>query len=215
MYNYLIIMKAKFITFEGPDGSGKTTALKGLLKYLDKKYPKLDYIFTREPGGSVTAESIRDVILDKENSDMDYEVEALLYATARRQHLSSTIWPALKNNKIVFCDRYIHSSLAYQGYARGLGIKHIEEMNNLATNNTWPDITIYFNISVKEAQSRVNKRTTMNDRLESENDTFRQKVHDGYDEVIKKYGDKIKVIDASKSEAEVLQQIIDIVECYI
>lgn len=272
-------MKPKFITFEGPDGSGKTTALKGLKKYLNKHYPNLDYIFTREPGGSITAESIRDVILNKNNSDMDYEVEALLYATARRQHLASTIWPALKNNKFVFCDRYIHSSLAYQGYARGLGINHIVQMNNLATNNTWPDITIYFDISIDEAESRINntratqiekeisdlrqklrnankklrdskleqllsktinskkqaqieklankeqqllqqllnlaKSKSCNDRLESETYIFRKKVHEGYQEVIKKYGNKIKVIDASKSKKEVLKQIIDIVKSYI
>ena len=277
-------MKPKFITFEGPDGSGKTTAILGLLKYLHKHHPNLDCIFTREPGGSITAESIRKVILNKKNYDMDDEVEALLYAAARRQNLASTIWPALKSNKIVFCDRYIHSSLVYQGYARGLGIEHVEKLNNIITKNTWPDITIYFDISIKEAQSRINNIRTVrvdkrildmnlelkkvraqlnkeydeeciiqnkkregetikfnslmielfnkehslmeeitkleqnkscNDRLESETYTFLKKVHEGYQEVIKKYGDKIKVIDASKSKKEVLKQIIDIVESYI
>lgn len=207
-------MKKKFISFEGPDGSGKTTAIKSLMKYLNKKHPDLDYVFTREPGGATTAEAIRKVILNKRNTDMDSEVEAFLYAAARRQHLVSTIWPALKAGKIVFCDRYIDSSLAYQGHARKLGISHVEKINVLATNNTWPDVTIYFNLSIKEAEKRVDERISR-DRIESEGSSFRRLVHEGYNELLTKYKKRFIIIDASKSKVEVLQQIISIIESFI
>ena len=207
-------MKKKFITFEGADTSGKTTAIKGLIKYLNKNYPNLEYIFTREPGGSKIGENIRKMILDNDNKDMDYVVEALLYAASRRQHLTSTIWPALKNNKLVLCDRYIDSSLAYQGYGRNLGIDYVEKLNILATDNTWPCLTIFFDLPILEIEKRLSSKKTM-DRIESENIEFMHKVNLGYKELIKKYENRFVVIDASLSKEEVLNQIINIIKSYI
>ncbi len=204
-------MKVKnFITFEGTDGSGKTTALKGLKKFLDNK--KLDYIFTREPGGreNPSAEKIRKIILDK-NNIIDNKSEALLYASARRLHLEQTVWPALKQNKIILCDRYIDSSLAYQGAGRGLGIPFVKELNELATDKTWPALTIFFDISPKEAQKRMVKRNT-SDRLEEAGFSLQKKVYKGYKTLIKNEPKRFKVVDATKSKEEVLEQVISIIK---
>ena len=128
---------AAFITFEGPEGSGKTTVLNQINKLLSENY---NVISTREPGGVSTGEEIRNILLDGEN--IDIRTEALLFAASRREHLVEKVIPALKNNKVVLCDRYIDSSLAYQGYARGIGIEEVKKINEFAINGLYPDLTI-------------------------------------------------------------------------
>ncbi len=203
--------KPLFITFEGPDGSGKTTALRSLVTYLQKNRNDLDFIFTREPGGSknASAEKVRNIILDKENIIGD-KSEALLYAAARRLHLEQTIWPALKENKLVLCDRYIDSSLAYQGEGRGLGIEFVTELNNLATDNTWPDITIFFDITPKEAMQRASHRAPK-DRLELAGDEFHKKVYKGYKKVIENDPKRFRIIDATQTIEKVFEDVLAIV----
>ena len=198
-----------FITFEGPDGSGKTTALEGLKKYLDSK--SIEYIFTREPGAqnSKEAAQIRKIILDKDN-DITPMTEAILYAADRRLHLENTIWPAIKANKILLCDRYLDSSLAYQGKARKLGIDNILALNDVITNKTYPDLTIFFDITPQEAAKRVDERAPK-DRLELEGDKFREDVYEGYQEVIAMFPKRFRLIDASKSKEEVLESVIKII----
>ncbi len=203
---------SKFITFEGPDGSGKTTILESLREYLDSNLPNLKYIITREPGGSgiKEAEQIRKIILDKENT-IDSTSEALLYAASRRLHLEQTIWPALNDNALVLCDRYIDSSLAYQGVGRGLGLEWVKKINEMATDNNWPDLTIFFDIDPQESQDRTNQRGAK-DRLELAGKKFHDRVYQGYKEIIKMYPNRIKVIDATKSKAEVLDSVIKIIK---
>ena len=198
-----------FITFEGPDGSGKTTALEGLKKYLDGKNFK--YVFTREPGAhsSKEANQIRKIILDKENN-ITPMTEAILYAADRRLHLEKLIWPALRKNEVVLCDRYLDSSLAYQGKARKLGIKEIKELNEIVTEKTYPDVTIFFDITPTEAAERVDSRAPK-DRMELEPDSFREDVYTGYQEVIKMFPERFRRVDASKSKEEVLKQVIEII----
>ncbi len=200
--------KPLFITFEGPDGSGKTTALNGLIRYLQKNRGDIDFIFTREPGGShnPAAEKIRKIILDKNNIIGD-KSEALLYAAARRLHLEQTIWPALKANKIVLCDRYIDSSLAYQGEGRGLGIDFVTKLNNLATDSTWPDITFFFNITPEAAMERTAGRAPK-DRLELAGDEFHKKVYNGYQKVIAANPKRFKIIDATQSIEKVFEDVL-------
>ncbi len=203
---------SKFITFEGPDGSGKTTALVGLNKYLSNNYPNLKYIFTREPGGTENpeAEKIRKIILDKENT-IDDKSEALLYAAARRLHLEQTVWPALKKKELVLCDRYIDSSLAYQGAGRGLGLEWVKRINDIATDKTWPDLTLFFDITPEESMKRTDERAPK-DRLELAGKQFHEKVYKGYHEIIKQFPNRIKVIDASQNKEKVLEDVIKIIE---
>ena len=144
-----------FITLEGPEGSGKTTAVETAVKRLTELGYQI--VRTREPGGTPISEQIRNVILDKANTAMDARTEALLYAASRRQHLVEKVWPAIKEGKIVICDRYLDSSLAYQGGARGLGIENILNINLFATENTWPDLTLLFDLDPKIGLERISK----------------------------------------------------------
>ncbi|MBN2604626.1 MAG: dTMP kinase, partial [Bacilli bacterium] len=137
-------MKGKFITFEGPEGSGKTSVIVAVKKFFeDEGY---EIMTTREPGGIRIAEEIRNIILDKNNTEMDAHAEALLFAASRSQHFSEKILPALNENKIILCDRFIDSSLAYQGHARGLGIDNVYNINKFAIGNVLPDITIFIDV---------------------------------------------------------------------
>ena len=142
-----------FITIEGPEGSGKTTAVYTAVNELEKMGYQI--VRTREPGGTPISEQIRNVILDKNNTAMDQRTEALLYAASRRQHLVEKVWPALKEGKIVVCDRYLDSSLAYQGGARGLGVDNILNVNNFATEGTFPDLTLLFDIQPELGLARI------------------------------------------------------------
>lgn len=200
-----------FITFEGPDGSGKSTIIKELHKKLTEE--GYDILLTREPGGTPISEKIRDIILDNNNTNLDYRTEALLYAASRRQHLVEKIWPALKKGQIVLCDRYLDSSLAYQGGARKLGIKSILDINLFATEDTYPDLTIFFDVSPEVGLSRLSKdKKRVADRLDNESENFHQSVYDTFKEVCNMYPDRIVKIDASKSIDDVLNETYTIIK---
>ena len=200
-----------FITFEGPDGSGKSTVIKAVYERLIND--GYSVILTREPGGTPIAEKIRDVILDNSNTALDARTEALLYAASRRQHLVEKIWPAIKEGKIVLCDRFLDSSLAYQGEGRKLGIENILNVNLFATENTYPDLTLFFNISPEEGLKRVSKdKKRVADRLDNENANFHQEVYNGFLKVNSMYKDRSQVIDATKSLNEVIENAYKIIK---
>ena len=197
-----------FITLEGPEGSGKTTAVEAAVKALEEKGYQI--VRTREPGGTPIAEQIRNVILDKANTNMDPRTEALLYAASRRQHLVEKVWPALKEGKIVICDRYLDSSLAYQGGARGLGVENILNVNLFATENTWPDLTLLFDITPEEGLRRISANANREvNRLDLEKLEFHHKVRDTFLELARRYPDRFVIIDASKSREEVAEATLD------
>lgn len=170
-------MRGKFVTFEGCEGSGKSTQLRFLGEYL--KETGVDFIMTREPGGSIIAEDIRRIILNGSYTEMCGECEALLYAAARMQHLKEIVEPALEAGKLVICDRYVHSSFAYQGYARGLGVDFIKNINAYALQNYSPDLTVFLDISPADAFARKHG-ADLSDRMEKMGLEFHQRVYEGY-----------------------------------
>ena len=198
-----------FITIEGPEGSGKTTAVDTAVKELEKMGYQI--VRTREPGGTPIAEQIRNVILDKNNTAMDQRTEALLYAASRRQHLVEKVWPALKEGKIVICDRYLDSSLAYQGGARGLGVDNILQVNSFATEGTFPDLTLLFDIDPQLGLARIaaNANREVN-RLDLEKIDFHNKVRNTFLELAKRYPERFVVIDASQSREEVAKKTLEV-----
>lgn len=196
-----------FITLEGPEGSGKTTAVETAVnKLMEMGY---QIVRTREPGGTPIAEQIRNVILDKNNTAMDPRTEALLYAASRRQHLVEKVWPALKEGKIVICDRYLDSSLAYQGGARGLGVDNILNINLFATENTWPDLTLLFDIKPEIGLERIAKNANREvNRLDLEKIEFHNKVRQTFLGLSKRYPERFVVIDASQSREKVAEDTL-------
>lgn len=201
-------MAGLFIALEGPDGSGKTTISKELQKRLeDKGY---DLLMTREPGGTPIGEEIRDIILDVDNKNLSYEAEALLYAASRAQHVHQVIEPGLKAGKIVISDRFILSSLAYQGVGRDLGIKEVKYINDFGIRGINPDLILFFHIDPEETL----KRKTISgggDRLELEGNTFHKKVYEGYMELIELYKDKLVLIDATGTIEEVTERALQVI----
>lgn len=193
-----------FITFEGPEGSGKTT----VSNIIEKRLEDIGYqvVHTREPGGTPIAEQIRNIILDKANTMLDARAEALLYAASRRQHLVEKVWPALKEGKIVICDRYIDSSLAYQGGARNLGVENVLSINMFATEGTFPDMTLLFDITPEEGLKRIaaNANREVN-RLDLEKIEFHKLVRNTFLKLAKQYKDRYVIIDASKPLDEVVE----------
>lgn len=194
-----------FITFEGGEGAGKSTAIKRIVEKLTSE--GYEIVLTREPGGTPIAEEIRNVILDKKNTAMDPRTEALLYAASRRQHLVEKVIPALKEGKLVLCDRFIDSSLAYQGGAREIGIDNVYNMNLFATEGMLPDLTILFDIKPEEGLARIaaNSQREVN-RLDVEKLAFHNKVRDSFHELAKKFPERFVIIDASKSPDEVFEE---------
>lgn len=198
--------KGMFITLEGPEGSGKSTVLKMICEYLEEN--NIDYISTREPGGINISEQIREVILNKNNTKMDSRTEALLYAASRRQHLSEKVIPALKEGKIVICDRFIDSSLAYQGYARGIGMNKVMQINEFAIDEYMPNLTLYFDIDPKIGLDRISKNQDREvNRLDLEKLQFHKKVREGYLTILHNNPNRVKLIDASKTIEEVFKQV--------
>ena len=195
-------MKGYFITFEGPDGSGKTTVATEVCKRLSSL--GYEVVHTREPGGIAISEDIRNIILDPKNTMMDSKTEALLYAASRRQHLVEKVFPAVKEGKIVICERFLDSSLAYQGYGRQLGFDEVLSINLFAIDNTFPDMTIYLDVDEEVGLSRLSDRE-FKDRLDQESVDFHHRVSEGYREVLRRFRDRISVIDASKSKEEVIE----------
>lgn len=209
-------MAGKFITFEGTDGAGKTTILNMVLDYLKEEMgDKL--VTSREPGGNPIAESIREVILDRKNVDMDKRTEALLYAAARRQNIEQTVKPAIADNKLVICDRYLDSSIAYQGGGREIGDDAINEMNQFATEGFLPDLTIYFNLPVEEGLKRIAKNRAEDevDRLDVETIDFHNRVHAAYQRLAKANPKRIKSVDATQSIDAVYQNVLEILQPYL
>lgn len=197
-----------FVTIEGPEGSGKTSAM----RIVKEKLENVGYsvVTTREPGGTEIGEQIRNVILDPKNTEMDSRTEALLYAASRRQHLIEKIWPSLREGKIVFCDRYLDSSLAYQGIARGLGVEQILEVNSYATEGTFPDLTVLFDIDPLLGLERINKNKNREvNRLDMEKISFHKQVRNGYLELSRRFPDRYFVVDASLPLEEVSSVVFE------
>ena len=204
------MQKGKFITFEGPDGSGKTTVSKAVCEaLLDMGYPVR---YSREPGGSKIAEAIRDVILDPSNTGMDAHCEALLYAASRRQHLTEIIEPALAQGTHVICDRFVDSSLAYQGYARGIGADAVMEINRFAIGDVMPQKTIFLDLPSEAGLARIRQNHRATDRMDQESAAFHQAVYEGYQKVLETYRERMTVIDANRPVEEVITEAIRIVK---
>lgn len=197
--------KGYFVTLEGGEGSGKSTQLKLLEDYLDKG--GYDVIYTREPGGTPISEEIRKILLGGKNVEMSDETEALLFAAARAQHIKEKILPAIAEGKTVVCDRYVHSSLVYQGYARGLG-EFVEKVNSYALENCMPDITIFLDITPERAFARKGGADA-DDRLEQSGIDFHRRVYDGYVRMAEKFPDHFVRVNADRGIDEVFAEILD------
>ncbi len=201
-----------FITFEGGECSGKTSIIESVKRVLDEK--GIEYICTREPGGIKIAEQIRSVILDINNTEMTSECETLLYAAARMQHLSERVIPALKEGKVVLCDRFLDSSLAYQGYARGIGMENVLKANSFALDYL-PELTIFIDVTPDVALKRLSQRHEKQDRLDLEKMDFHKRVYEGYHEVLKMYPDRVKRIDGNQSLEAVTKDCINAILKYL
>ncbi len=189
--------KGTFITFEGPDGSGKSTTIEKVKEYLSEN--NIDYISTREPGGIDISEQVREIILNRNNTSMDSRTETLLYAASRRQHLIERVIPALEENKVVICDRFIDSSLAYQGYARGIGVDEVMRINEFAIDKYMPNFTFYLDIEPILGIERISRSDNREvNRLDLEKIDFHNKVREGYLMLLEKYPNRIVKIDASQ-----------------
>ncbi|CAM3256056.1 dTMP kinase [Vagococcus fessus] len=193
-----------FITVEGPDGAGKTSLIQALAPMIEKA-TQHELVLTREPGGIPIAEKIRTIILDPKHTEMDERTEALLYAAARRQHLVEKVIPALDRKAIVLCDRFVDSSLAYQGAGREIGMAEIASINEFACDGLRPDVTLYIDVESELGLERIAKgrKTTEVDRLDNEALDFHKKVRTGYLELVKANPDRILTIDGSVSIEEV------------
>ncbi|WP_458353726.1 dTMP kinase [Peribacillus frigoritolerans] len=194
-----------FITMEGPEGAGKTTITQMLGKALQQEGYQI--LLTREPGGVPISEQIREVILNKDNTAMDSRTEALLYAAARRQHLVEVVMPELERGGIVLCDRFIDSSLAYQGHARGLDIEEVYNINKFAIGDMMPDATLFFDIDPEEGLRRIqsNGEREVN-RLDLEALDFHKKVCEGYQFIINRWKDRFIIVDAGRTIDEVFEE---------
>ncbi|MGD9568460.1 MAG: dTMP kinase [Sedimentibacter sp.] len=200
-------MKGIFIVLEGPDGSGKSTMAKKIGEYYKGKGRVIE--FAREPGGTQIGEKIRTLILDNNNTEMDFRTEALLYAAARAQLVSEKIKPWLNEGKIVICERYVYSSLVYQGIGRGLGVEEVKKINDFAIAGLKPDMVLMLDVNPEKALKR--KLVGGGDRLENEKVSFHQEVYDGYKKLIK-YFPEIKLIDAERTINEIFSDIKKIID---
>lgn len=200
-----------FITLEGGEGSGKTTMIGKIGEYFNRL--AIPYMMTREPGGIEIAEKIREIILNPSHTAMDARTEALLYAASRRQHLAEKVEPALEKGLTVICDRFVDSSLVYQGYARGLGMDEVWAINQFAIHDLMPDLTFYLDIEPETGLQRIaaNQGREVN-RLDLEGLSFHQKVREGYHIIASRYPERIVVIDASKEQSAVEQDIIRVLQ---
>ncbi|MEK3783408.1 dTMP kinase [Paenibacillus sp. FSL K6-1566] len=200
-----------FITLEGGDGSGKTTMMGRLAAYMQGR--SIPYLITREPGGIEIAEKIRSIILDPQHTSMDARTEALLYAAARRQHLVEKVEPALREGVTVLCDRFVDSSLVYQGYARGLGMGEVWSINRFAVEGRMPDLTLLFDIEPEIGMSRIEANAEREkNRLDMESMAFHGKVREGYMLVAENNKERIRIVDASKTPDQVEREMIKYVE---
>ena len=191
-----------FISIEGPDGSGKSTQIQNIKEYFEGR--RFEVIFTREPGGTAIGERIRDIILDKNCKEMDPMTEAMLYAAARAQHVEQVIKPALAAGKVVICDRFVDSSIAYQGYGRKLG-ETVAIINGYAVKGCMPDLTLLFKLDPSVGKHRI--QTDLQDRLDAEAETFHRDVYRGYLQLEKQFADRFYGIDASGSIEEIKKEV--------
>ena len=198
-----------FVTLEGGDGSGKSTQLKKLTEYLEEN--GYDCVFTREPGGTKISEDIRKIILDGNNVEMTDAAESLLYAAAREQLVDELILPSIKVGKLVVCDRYLDSSIAYQGYGRELGEEYVKNINAKVIEKCMPDVTLFFDISPSEAFERKGGEDK-DDRLEQSGRAFHERVYKGYKTLAENEPERVAVIDATKNVEEVFGQVLKVLK---
>jgi dTMP kinase len=205
--SHISLNKGLFITIEGGEGAGKTTLIEQLAHRLTERGHSP--VITREPGGISIAEQIREVILDKANTAMDARTEALLYAAARRQHLVEKVVPAIEQGKLVICDRFVDSSLAYQGHARGLGIQEVWEINRFAIQELMPDLTIYVDVSPQVGLARIAKSAEREiNRLDLESLAFHEKVREGYRQLLQQFPERMLLIDGEQRPDQVYGDVL-------
>lgn len=205
-------MSGLFITLEGTDGSGKTTQINRLKEYFSERGYRV--VCTREPGGTPIGEKIREIIIDKNNSEMANITEALLYAAARAQLVNEVIEPVLKDGGVVISDRFLDSSLVYQGFARGMGENFIKNINRAGVNLLEPDITFLLKLKPEDSIARKSKQAEL-DRLEAEKANFHQRVFDGYISLARRNKERIKIIDALKTEEDIHNEILNHIESFM
>ncbi|QVK21462.1 dTMP kinase [Mycoplasmatota bacterium] len=206
-------MSGYFITFEGGEGSGKTSVIESLNKYFTEK--GFEVVVTREPGGIEIAEQIRNIILNKDNVQMDKLTEAYLFAASRRQHLVERVIPELEKGAIVLCDRFVDSSIVYQGYARDIGMDKVYDINKVVIGEFMPDLTLFFDVRPEIGLKRILDNLRKVNRLDLEEKDFHNKVYEGYQKLVKRFPSRIKVVDAEKNIEEVKQETIKIVEDFL
>ena len=206
-------MKGLFITFEGCEGSGKTTVIEGVVKHLEDNNIKV--IKTREPGGIKISEDIRNVILDINNTKMDKITEALLYAASRRQHLVEKVIPYMNEGYVVICDRFLDSSLAYQGHARGIGIDKVYNINLSATDGILPDLTILVDVRPEVGLNRISSNNREQNRLDLEKLSFHEKVYEGYKIVEERFKDRVKTVNGEQAKEDVLKDAINVINEFL
>lgn len=204
--------KGYIISLEGPDGAGKTTVLEKLIPLLETYYDR-EIVMTREPGGVAIAEHIRKIILDVENIQMDNKTELLLYMAARRQHYVEKVLPAISSGKLVLIDRFVDSSIAYQGFGRGLDRSVIDDLNKFATDCKQTDLTLLFDIDSEEGLARISKSTNREvNRLDLEQLDMHKRVRQGYLELAKQEPNRIATIDASQHIDLVVEQSMTLIK---
>ncbi len=209
-------MTGKFITFEGPDGAGKDSVLDAVIPDVRARLGE-QLVVTREPGGDAIAEQIRELILDPKNTGMDDRTEALLYAASRRQHLQTVIEPALNRGATVICDRFVDSSVAYQGAGRQIGEEAVFELNQFATNGRTPDLTVYLDVPAQVGLDRIkqNRQDTQYDRLDQEAVDFHDRVRESYLRLAKRNPQRIITIDATQPLAAVITEVEELLQRHI
>jgi dTMP kinase len=194
-------MRGKFITFEGAEGSGKSTQIEKVFRYI-KEERKKDVMILREPGGVAISEKIRDILLDVHNAEMCSEAETLLYMAARAQLTEQVLLPALKAGKIVLCDRFLDSTIVYQGYGNGVDLQLIEQIGKFATQNVQPQLTFLFDIDAKIGLARIQREK---DRIENRAIDYHNRVRQGYLTIAQENPERIKVIEVNKSKEEIAE----------
>ncbi|MBX2850097.1 MAG: dTMP kinase [Acidiferrobacterales bacterium] len=206
------IKRGKFLTIEGQDGAGKSTNIEVVESFLDKN--SIDYVKSREPGGTTFGETLRELLLNSNDDNIGDSAELLLIFAARAQHLQEVIEPALTNGQWVLCDRFTDATYAYQGFGRGLSLSVIEQLESTVQDTLRPDLTLLLDLPVELGESRAGQRSTP-DRFEQQQQSFKQKVRDGYLQLANQHPDRIKTIDASQSIAEVANAIGDVLNNFL
>ena len=205
-------MSGKFISFEGPDGAGKTSVMRQIKADLEEQFGADRVMYTREPGGNHISEQIRRVLFNADNTDMDARTEALLFAAARRQHIVSEILPALQEDKVILCDRYVDSSIAYQGAGRHLGEQEIWQLNQFAIDGLLPELTVYLDVPPEVGLRRIAEhRSDQVNRLDKEKLAFHHLVRHSFLRLQQAHPDRIKLVDASQPLAKVVADVKQVI----